>query len=137
MELDRLDLAILDHLQANGRATAQELSDAAHLSPSPSHRRQKLLEDDGIIRRPLEIEFPEFREQRAEVAAHPPGELGLIRLLKTVEHPPRILQVAQRLLVVLLDFGSDARAIHPHHRAAVIARVGVGNSMLFGCAACH
>ncbi len=33
MELDRLDLAILDHLQANGRATAQELGEAAHLSP--------------------------------------------------------------------------------------------------------
>ena len=36
MELDRLDLLILDHLQANGRATAQELGEAAHLSPSPS-----------------------------------------------------------------------------------------------------
>lgn len=51
MELDRLDLAILDHLQANGRATAQDLGDAAHLSPSPSHRRQKLLEDAGVIKR--------------------------------------------------------------------------------------
>lgn len=46
-----MDLAILDHLQANGRATAQELSEAAHLSPSPSHRRQKLLEGAGIIKR--------------------------------------------------------------------------------------
>ena len=43
MELDRLDLAILDILQANGRATAQELSEAAHLSPSPSHRRHLAL----------------------------------------------------------------------------------------------
>ncbi|HEY4041801.1 MAG TPA: Lrp/AsnC family transcriptional regulator [Rhodopila sp.] len=51
MELDRLDLAILDHLQANGRATAQELGDAAHLSASPSHRRQKLLEEAGVIQR--------------------------------------------------------------------------------------
>ena len=51
MELDRLDLAILEQLQANGRATAQELGDAAHLSPSPSHRRQKLLEEAGIIQR--------------------------------------------------------------------------------------
>jgi Lrp/AsnC family leucine-responsive transcriptional regulator len=51
MELDRLDLAILDHLQANGRATAQELGDAAHLSPSPSHRRQRLLEEAGVIQR--------------------------------------------------------------------------------------
>jgi Lrp/AsnC family leucine-responsive transcriptional regulator len=51
MELDRLDLAILDYLQANGRATAQELGDAAHLSASPSHRRQKLLEEAGVITR--------------------------------------------------------------------------------------
>src|ERR1700735_5846023 len=51
MELDRLDLAILEHLQANGRATAQELGEAAHLSASPSHRRQKLLEEAGVIQR--------------------------------------------------------------------------------------
>jgi Lrp/AsnC family leucine-responsive transcriptional regulator len=51
MELDRLDLAILDHLQANGRATAHELGEAAHLSASPSHRRQKLLEEAGVIQR--------------------------------------------------------------------------------------
>jgi Lrp/AsnC family leucine-responsive transcriptional regulator len=51
MELDRLDLAILDHLQANGRATAAELGEAAGLSASPSHRRQKLLEEAGVIKR--------------------------------------------------------------------------------------
>jgi Lrp/AsnC family transcriptional regulator, leucine-responsive regulatory protein len=51
MELDRQDLAILNHLQENGRATVQDLSEAAHLSPSPSHRRQKLLEEAGIITR--------------------------------------------------------------------------------------
>ena len=51
MDLDRQDLAILNHLQENGRATAQDLSEVAHLSPSPSHRRQKLLEEAGIITR--------------------------------------------------------------------------------------
>ena len=51
MELDRLDLAILDHLQTAGRATAQELGAVANLSPSPAHRRQKLLEEAGIIQR--------------------------------------------------------------------------------------
>lgn len=51
MALDRLDLAILDVLQSNGRATAQDLSEAAHLSPSPSHRRQRLLEEAGVIQR--------------------------------------------------------------------------------------
>lgn len=51
MKLDRLDLAILDHLQVSGRATAQELGEAAHLSPSSSHRRQKQLEEAGVISR--------------------------------------------------------------------------------------
>src|SRR6185437_8609357 len=51
MELDRLDLAILGTLQRNGRATAAELGEAAGLSASPSHRRQKLLEEAGVIQR--------------------------------------------------------------------------------------
>ena len=51
MELDRLDIAILEHLQAHGRATTIELSEAVALSPSPCHRRQKMLEEAGVIRR--------------------------------------------------------------------------------------
>lgn len=51
MTFDRIDLAILDFLQANGRATAGELSESVHLSPSPTHRRQKLLEESGVIQR--------------------------------------------------------------------------------------
>ncbi len=50
MRLDRIDHAILDHLQRDGRATSAELGDVAGLSPSPAHRRQKLLEESGIIR---------------------------------------------------------------------------------------
>lgn len=49
MTLDRLDVAILDHLQKHGRATAAELGEVVNLSPSPSHRRQKLLEEAGMI----------------------------------------------------------------------------------------
>ena len=50
MRLDRIDHAILNHLQRDGRATSGELGDVAGLSPSPAHRRQKLLEEGGIIR---------------------------------------------------------------------------------------
>ncbi len=49
VRLDRIDLSILDHLQRDGRATTGELSEAAGLSPSPCHRRQKLLEESGVI----------------------------------------------------------------------------------------
>lgn len=51
MELDRLDIAILEHLQSHGRATTIELSEAVALSPSPCHRRQKILEEAGVIQR--------------------------------------------------------------------------------------
>ena len=50
MRLDRIDLAILEHLQRDGRATAAELGEVAGLSASPAHRRQRLLEEGGIIR---------------------------------------------------------------------------------------
>ncbi len=50
MRLDRIDLAILDHLQRDGRATSGELAETAGLSASPAHRRQRLLEQGGIIR---------------------------------------------------------------------------------------
>jgi DNA-binding Lrp family transcriptional regulator len=50
MELDRIDVAILDHLQRDGRATTVDLSERVGLSPSPCHRRQKILEEAGIIR---------------------------------------------------------------------------------------
>lgn len=49
MRLDRIDVAMLHHLQRDGRATTVELSDAVGLSPSPCHRRQKILEEAGII----------------------------------------------------------------------------------------
>ncbi|HYZ63537.1 MAG TPA: Lrp/AsnC family transcriptional regulator [Acetobacteraceae bacterium] len=50
MRLDRIDHAILDHLQRQGRATSAEVAEVAGLSPSPAHRRQRLLEQGGIIR---------------------------------------------------------------------------------------
>jgi Lrp/AsnC family leucine-responsive transcriptional regulator len=59
LRLDRLDLSILDHLQQDGRATTVELSDAVGLSPSPCHRRQKLLEEAGIISRYVALLNPE------------------------------------------------------------------------------
>jgi Lrp/AsnC family transcriptional regulator, leucine-responsive regulatory protein len=50
MQLNRSDRRILSVLVENGRATQQELGVAAGLSPSAAARRQKALEDDGILR---------------------------------------------------------------------------------------
>lgn len=48
-KLDRYDQAILDILQKNGRMTNQELAEAIKLSPSPTLRRVRQMEEDGLI----------------------------------------------------------------------------------------
>ncbi|WP_297808129.1 Lrp/AsnC family transcriptional regulator [uncultured Methylophaga sp.] len=48
-KLDRYDHAILDILQKNGRITNQELAEAIKLSPSPTLRRVRQMEEDGLI----------------------------------------------------------------------------------------
>lgn len=47
--LDTLDLRILQALQANGRATYDELAQAVGLSASATLRRVKRLEESGVI----------------------------------------------------------------------------------------
>lgn len=47
--LDKYDHQILDLLQKNGRMTNQELAEAISLSPSPTLRRVKQLEEAGLI----------------------------------------------------------------------------------------
>ncbi|MBU6371214.1 MAG: Lrp/AsnC family transcriptional regulator [Alphaproteobacteria bacterium] len=49
MKLDDIDIAILDALSANGRATSAEIGEQVGLSPSAAHRRVKALEDAGVI----------------------------------------------------------------------------------------
>lgn len=47
--MDRIDRKILRKLADQGRATQFELAEAASLSPSAAARRQKALEEGGII----------------------------------------------------------------------------------------
>jgi Lrp/AsnC family leucine-responsive transcriptional regulator len=46
---DRFDLALLDALQSDGRATHQQLAERVHLSPSQIGRRLSRLESTGVI----------------------------------------------------------------------------------------
>ena len=48
--LDRIDRRILEHLQADGRLTNQDLAARVALSPSPCLRRVRALEKAGVIR---------------------------------------------------------------------------------------
>ena len=47
--MDRLDHAILSHLQADGRLTNADLAERVRLSPSACLRRVRALEATGII----------------------------------------------------------------------------------------
>ena len=49
--LDKLDLAVLQELQRDGRMTSAELADRVGLSPSATLRRVRRLEDGGVIDR--------------------------------------------------------------------------------------
>lgn len=49
--LDEINGKILSALQQNGRLTLAELAQKVGLSPSPCHRRVRLLEERGVIER--------------------------------------------------------------------------------------
>jgi Lrp/AsnC family transcriptional regulator, leucine-responsive regulatory protein len=49
-KLDEFDLAILNALQENGRASNVDIAETVHLSPSPCLRRIRNLEEEGVIR---------------------------------------------------------------------------------------
>lgn len=49
VQLDAIDRAILNELQAQGRLSNLELAQRVHLSPSACLRRVKALEDGGVI----------------------------------------------------------------------------------------
>ena len=49
-KLDRVDLRILEELQANARLSSADLAERVSLSTSPCWRRVKRLEEEGVIR---------------------------------------------------------------------------------------
>lgn len=49
MKLDKLDISILEALQNDGRLSNRDLAKKVSLSPSPSWRRLRRLEEAGVI----------------------------------------------------------------------------------------
>lgn len=56
--MDQIDLAILEHLQADARISNVDLARRVGLSPSPCVRRVAALEKQGIIRRYVSLIDP-------------------------------------------------------------------------------
>lgn len=63
-ELDRLDIRLLNLLQANNLATAEELSASVPLSPSAITPRIRRLRDYGVIARDVAILAPALLADR-------------------------------------------------------------------------
>lgn len=51
IDLDKLDVAVLEHLQQDGRMTSADLAERVGLSPSAASRRVRRLEQAGVIDR--------------------------------------------------------------------------------------
>jgi Lrp/AsnC family leucine-responsive transcriptional regulator len=79
---DRLDRAILDSLQANGRETCEAIGERIGLSSSAVLRRIKKLEDAGVIERYVALLKPEALGLGLMAYVH-------VRLEKRAEHAKR------------------------------------------------
>src|SRR5882724_8458679 len=53
--MDKLDLRILELLQANGELAASDVADRVGLSKAPCWRRIKRLQDEGVIRQTVAL----------------------------------------------------------------------------------
>ena len=59
VQLDKIDVRVLEVLQADGRATYDQVAETVGLSPSATLRRVKRLEESGVIARYVALVQPE------------------------------------------------------------------------------
>ena len=59
VQLDKIDIRVLEVLQADGRATYDQVAEKVGLSPSATLRRVKRLEESGVIGRYVALVQPE------------------------------------------------------------------------------
>lgn len=94
--MDQADEKILTALQADGRASASELSEKVNLSVSAVHRRIKLLEESGAITRYSAILDPKTlgysHDFYVEIALHSQSEDTLEAFEKAVRKSPDIIE---------------------------------------------
>lgn len=69
-KLDRVDIGILNALQADARVTNAELARAVHLSPTPCYNRVKAMEELGLIRQQVTLLDPDLLGLHLNVFIH-------------------------------------------------------------------
>ena len=111
--LDRIDLAILEALQENGRMTYQALSERVGLSPRPCLERVRRLEHKGIIRGYIALVDPAAIGHEiialAEIAMRDPSAAARQRLERTFCAHPSIVEMQ----VVSGEYDYIARIVSP------------------------
>lgn len=94
--LDAIDRKILEHLQADGRMSLNDLAAKVGLSPSPCLRRVRMLERDGVISRYVAV-----LDQRAvglpvsvfvSIKLDKQRQESLDRFAKAIERWPEVLE---------------------------------------------
>lgn len=94
--LDRVDLKLIDALVADGRVSHVDLAERVHLSPSAVARRQKALEDAGVIRgyaadiSPAALGYP--TTVIVQIALKSQGEADLSAFEQAVQHCGSVLR---------------------------------------------
>lgn len=95
-DLDAIDRKILEHLQADGRMSLNDLAAKVGLSPSPCLRRVRMLERDGVISRYVAV-----LDQRAvglpvsvfvSIKLERQRQEQLDRFAKAIERWPEVLE---------------------------------------------
>lgn len=104
IELDRIDLRILDHLQGHARASNLELAEAANLSPAQCLRRHRRLEEAGFVARYETRLNPARIGLTVTAFIHVSMERGHVRELEKFKRLLANLPEVQECYVVTGDF---------------------------------
>jgi len=95
-ELDKIDIAILEHLQANARVTNVELARQINLTPSPCFNRARALEESGVIRQHVTLLDAERLGLRLnvfiQVSLEKQREEALHRFEETIASRPEVME---------------------------------------------
>jgi DNA-binding Lrp family transcriptional regulator len=138
-QLDSIDIAILEALQADGRLSNLDLAQRVHLSPSACLRRVKQLESSGVIAQYVALLNPKavgaFGTSFTIVNLETLGGDALERFEQAVRDAPRILDcyyVAGSNDYLIRFAYRDAEDLERFHTEVLMRLPGVArsNSML-------
>lgn len=129
IQLDDIDLAILNELQGDGRATSSDLADRVGLSPSSTLRRIRRLEESGVIDRYVMLVNPAAIGRNVsvfvEISLNSQAEELLDEFETAINTTPEVMSChlmagdADYLVHVMCVDIADYERVHRQHLAAL------------------